>query len=321
MAVKILKTTVGIRSNTEELLPTLPLGVRLESLLTDFCQVEQIPWDEDLDGHIFIENATGPPTYEWDNDRVIFKGPFAQLQKNASDPRYSLWGNQGFLYRYALFLLEKKHKIYNLHACALYREEKDILYIVIGAAGSGKTVYLLSGLTKGLKLFSTETVHFRLLEEKDIVWYKGSLVDNVRRGTLVYDFPRFLPSDRARDPRTQWQEKTAIDLAAFSVHEESLKNPCKVHILFPRIERGFDSPVRTLIEDKRKAEKLIFDNITQKLAETTLLYDELAVLGLDRKDLTGPRMQAVKGLIDHPTVVGLVSVTAGPQNCWNDILE
>ena len=113
---------------------------------------------------------------KFSGEKARFKGPFLKLTQEASDLRFSLWGNQGFLYRYALYLLEKKHRIYNFHACALFHEKKDQMFVVIGGAGSGKTVYLLSGLIKGLKLFSTETVHFRI-EKNAVTWFLGSLVE------------------------------------------------------------------------------------------------------------------------------------------------
>jgi hypothetical protein len=319
-AVKILEATVGIQSNREELLPSLPYAVEVESLLTDFRQVEQISYGEGLDGYISVEDAEGDLTHEFHDTGVTFKGPFSRLQKEASDPRHTLWGNQGFLYRYTLYLLEKKHNIHNLHACALYQENKDALFVIIGGAGSGKTVYLLSGLEKGLKLFSTETVHFRM-DGSDIVWHMGSVVDNVRYGTLKHDFPRFLPSGDVPDPQSIWQKKIAIDLSAFCVQKETIKNPKAVHILFPRIEKGFEKPVWNSVKNRNKAEKILFDNITQKVTETTLLYDELAVLGLDESALANARLRSVKQLIGHRSIAEISSVLSDPKNCWGNVLK
>jgi hypothetical protein len=194
------------------------------------------------------------------------------------------------------------------------------LYLIVGGAGSGKTVYLLSGLEKGLKLFATETVHLQIVENK-VTWYMGSLVDNVRLGTLVHDFPLFLPPGCGHDPRSQWQEKMAIDLSPFCAKKDSLQNPRNVSFLFPRIEKGFERPVWIPVENRQKAEKFLFDNITQKLAETTLLYDRLAVMGLDRKDLAESRFQAVKELLGHPTISEITTVLASPQECWGDTLQ
>ncbi len=319
-AVKILKATIGIRSNQEELLPFLPFGVEVESLLTDFRRVEQISYKKGLDGYISVEDVEGDLTYKFHDNGVIFKGPFSRLQKEASDPRHTLWGNQGFLYRYALYLLEKKHNIYNFHACALYQEDMDTLFVIIGGAGSGKTVYLLSGLEKGLKLFSTETVHFRI-EGNNIIWHMGSVVDNVRYGTLMYDFPRFLPQGDVPGPQSIWQKKIAIDLSSFCAQKEFIKNPQAIHILFPRVEKGFERPLWNPVKNTSKAEKILFDNITQKVAETTLLYDKLTILGLDETDLANARLRSVKELASHQTVTEISSVLSNPKNCWKNVFK
>ena len=319
-AVKILKATIGIQSNQEELLPFLPFGVEVESLLTDFRRVEQISYKKGLDGYISVEDVEGDLTYKFHDNGVIFKGPFSRLQKEASDPRHTLWGNQGFLYRYALYLLEKKHNIYNFHACALYQEDMDTLFVIIGGAGSGKTVYLLSGLEKGLRLFSTETVHFRIVGN-NIIWHMGSVVDNVRYGTLMYDFPRFLPQGDVPGPQSIWQKKIAIDLSSFCAQKESIKNPQAIHILFPRVEKGFERPLWNPVKNTSKAEKILFDNITQKVAETTLLYDKLTILGLDETDLANARLRSVKELASHQTVTEISSVLSNPKNCWKNVFK
>ena len=114
-AVKILNSTIGIRSNQKELLPFLPFGVEVESLLTDFQRIEQIPYSDSLDGYISVEDTEADLAYDIHENKMDFKGPFSRLQKEASDPRHTLWGNQGFLYRYALYLLEKKHDIYDIN--------------------------------------------------------------------------------------------------------------------------------------------------------------------------------------------------------------
>ena len=205
IALKILKATVGIETNNKKLLPHLPFPREVKSLLTDFYRLDEIPYTEDLDGYVRILESPKAPHYERHGNEYIFSGPFEELSRTASDLRFSFWGNQGFLYRYALYLLEKYHHIYNLHACALYNPKDGTLYLIIGGAGSGKTVYLLSGLDNGMQLFSTETTHFRITNS-EIVWFKGSLVDNVRFGTIIHDFPEFLPDVKIPDPEKIWQE-------------------------------------------------------------------------------------------------------------------
>ncbi len=318
-AVRILNATIGISSNRKGLLPSSLSEIKVESLLTDFQRIEKIPYTHGLDGYISVQEEDAAPSYRVENDVVIFRGPFSHLVRRASDARYTLWGNQGFLYRLTLYLLEKRHKIFNLHSCALYDEKRDILYVIIGGAGSGKTVYLLSGLERGFKLFSTETVHFRL-KAGQLTWHMGSLVDNVRFGTLIHDFPGYLRGKKLPPRHKIWQKKMALDLSAYSINKETLQNPREVYILFPHIERGVEKTICMPLKDRRRASKNLFDNISQKLAETILLYDRLAVAGLDDAELAQHRLEAVHRLLDHPSIVQTASVLSNPEDCWSPIL-
>jgi len=319
--LQVLKATVGIRSNARDLLPKFPQQIEVKSLLTDFRDVTEIPYSAKLDGHIVLENqSSGAVVFERSNRRALFRGPLRKLERQASDLRFSLWGNQGFLYRFILFLLEKRHRIFSLHACGLYDEKKNFLYIAAGGAGSGKTVYLLSGIAKGLKLFSTETVAFQC-QGKKINWFKGSLVDNVRLGTLVHDFPQFLPRlDRPSSPGHVWQKKIALDLAFYQCAQETLVQPETI-LLFPRIEEGRKSFLFNAFEDKRPAAKAVFDNLSQKIAETIVLYDRLPVCGLDDALLADARLNAAYQLVENDSVVKTASVLAGPADCWGNLLD
>jgi hypothetical protein len=319
--LKILKATVAVSSNRTFLLPSFPLPVEVKSLLTDFNNVEEIPYSSKADGSIVINDILDKePLYHLEGTKASFRGPFVNLDRRASDSRYSLWGNQGFLYRFTLFLLEKKHHIYNLHACALCQPERNRLVIVAGGAGSGKTVYLLSGLEQGLFLFSTETVHFKK-EGSHIRWYLGSLVDNIRVGTLKHHFPRFLPvAFPSSDSENEWQRKIALDLSPYQVREATLVDP-EVIILFPRVEEGRPDFILNPVAETRQAVKALFDNISEKLAETWLLYDKLPLLSLDGPELAEARLEASRGLVRHKRVVLCATVLSGPRSCWGDILE
>lgn len=319
-AVKILEATVGIESDRKELLPCLPQEIEVKSLLTDFRQVEVIPYTADLDGCISIEESEGEPFFQFSEKLAQFRGPFVKLERGASDLRFSLWGNQGFLYRYVLYLLEKKHGIYNFHACALYHEKRDYLYVIIGGAGAGKTVYLLSGLARGLRLFSTEIVHFRR-DRDNISWFMGSVVDNIRFGTLKYHFPQFLPDIETPKTGEEWDKKIAMDLSSYKTDFDKLTNPSGVMILFPRIEEGREGFLLNPMEDKRKASKALFENISQKLAETVILYDCIPVLGLDERDMAFKRLKEVKELVHHEATIKIASILSNPYECWGDLFE
>ena len=146
-------------------------------------------------------------------------------------------------------------------------------------------------------------------------------MDNLRYGTLMRDFPRFLPDGDIPDPQSRWQKKIAIDLSAFRASRETITNPRAVHILFPRIEKGFGQTLWNPIRNRDTAAKSMFDNITQKLAETTVLYDKMTVLGLDTTDLANARLRAVHELSNHPSVAEISTVLSDPDKCWGNILK
>jgi len=318
-ALNILKATVGVETNNKKLLPPIPFDIEVKSLLTDFQCVDEIPYTEDLNGYIRILESPEAPHYERHGNEFIFSGPFEELSRKASDLRFSFWGNQGFLYRYTLYLLEKHHRIYNLHACALFDLYNHTLYLIIGGAGSGKTVYLLSGLAKGLRLFSTETVHFCIKKNK-IEWFKGSLVDNVRFGTLVHDFPQFFPDVKVPAADKIWQKKIALDLSSYATDFEILKNTQAVYILFPHIEQGRKGFIKNTICDTHKSSKILFDNISQKIVETTILYDKFPVLGLDDEEMARSRLESVIDCVNHSSISQIVSILSNPKDCWGDFL-
>jgi len=319
MGLHILRTTIAVEADKSGILPSFPLPVEVPSLLTDFRSVDLIAPPRRPDGSIVIEDRPGRPSGRLSGRRARFRGPFLRLAREASDARYGFWGNQGFLYRFALRLLEERRRTYSFHAAALVDERGPVLYVVIGGAGSGKTVFLLSGLSRGLKLFSTETVHFRF-ESGAIRWDKGSLVDNVRLGTLVHDFPQFLPPGI---PSAWTQDlpagKIALDLGTFASAADRLHNPAVVFLL-PRIEEDRRDHVRRSLEEPRPAAKAFFDNISQKISESFVLYDRLALPGLDTPGLAASRLKAAYRLAAHPSVRLTAEVLAGPATCWGDLL-
>jgi len=319
-AFKVLEAKVGIEANERSLLPQLPLKIEVESLLTDFSDVEEIPYSSDLDGYItVIDEKTRKASVEFSAEKLRLRGPFIRIAKEASDMRFSLWGNQGLLFRYLLFLLETKHQIYSIHGTALLEEDKNRLYLIVGSAGSGKTIYLLSGLDKGLKLFSAELVHFKK-KKGAIVWFLGALVDNVRIGTLRHHFPQFTPNIPISETKDEWQEKIALDLSSHKAKKETVVNP-EIVIIFPRIEEGRHGFHLTPIEEERKTAKLIFDNISQKISETVILYDKIPFGGFDNTRIAQARLNTVNKLAQHNTIMKAASVLSNPYECWGNLFE
>ncbi len=318
-AVQIGPLRVGIVSNHPAHIPDFPGKIEVKSLLTDFLRIEPLPYAEGLDGYIHIEEADEPPRCSFTEDTVTLRGPILELAGRASDARYSLWGNQGLLYRFALHLLEVRHHIYNLHACALYSPQERVLFVIAGGAGSGKTVYLLSGLAQGLRLFSTETVHLELKNDASL-WHMGSLVDNIRLGTLKHDFPEFLPDIPLPPADRVWQEKVALDLTPYRWTDELIQDPESIILLFPHIERGRGEFLLNQILDIEMAAKQLFDNISEKPAESFVLYDTIGVPGFDNESATQRRLDDIRKFVQNPRIRMIASVLSDPQHCWGDIL-
>ncbi len=314
---------MGLASNHQGLLPIWPGPVEVPSLLTDFYEVREIDWPTDeADGYILVEEAPDEATqYKVEDNAWIFRGPFIRLSRETADRRYTFWGNQGLLYRLTLAWLEKNHGIYSLHACGLVDEAKRRLIVVAGGPGSGKTVYLLSGLLRGLKLFSTETVHFRLMAS-EVQWFIGSLVDNIRLGTLRHDFPSFLPASLADSGEwsREWQAKIAVDLSAYRYSMDVLTSPDCL-LIFPRVEEGRPGFKSLAIEDRRHAARILFQNISEKIASSFILYDVLAVTGLETKEQAAARLNAVFNLLSHPRTRQPVEILTNPKECWGSLLE
>ena len=318
--IRILEATIALTANRESLLPVLPPPLEVHSLRTDFHEVEPIPYSSNVDGKVsIIEDASVGPRYRISGTQASWEGPLTALSQRASDPRFSLWGNLGFLYRFTLFLLERRHRIYNLHACALYEPSRHRLYVVIGGAGSGKSVYLLSGLERGLTLFSTETVHFRH-EGRSVRWFMGSLADNVRVATLRRHFPRFFPAEMDTPREDDRSRKIALDLSSYRAPEKNLVDPDCI-LLFPRVEEGFGKMVLRPLGDSRESSRALFANISEKLSQTTILYDRLPLPGFDSASLAEARVEACRGLARHGATVFCASVLSHPQDCWGNLLE
>jgi len=201
----------------------------------------------------------------------------------------------------------------------LFDRPKNRLYVIAGGAGSGKTVYLLSGVENGLELFSTESVHFTFVGGH-FIWFMGSLVDNVRVETLRLHFPHFLSPSLSMSPDIPWLGKVALDLSPYRCREEILCDP-EIVILLPRIEEGRRSFELNPLESPSRAVHALFDNIGEKLAETVLLYDILPVPGLDTANLATARRQAVEKLVGSEKTWLVASVLSRPGLCWGDILS
>jgi hypothetical protein len=328
-AIRNVHARLGLVSNNPDLLTGSEyFNDRVpQSLLTDYHRIDDVPWDgappgtASVDAELRILDTPGlEPSLAFEPDRVLAVGDWTALEAGNSDRRYSLFGNLGFVFRYVIHALERHHDTWSFHASAMVDGKGD-LWLIPGGAGAGKTVFLLEGLARGWTVFSTEMTHLRLTD-RGYEFYKGSLFDNIRLGTLLYDFPAVterlgiaLPA--ANDP---WGAKIALDLGHVQTPTDVLVSP-SLRIVSPKVESGRDRAVVTPLDRREKLVKLLFDNATEKHGGTVLLYDRLPVPSLDTPALMVRRLRAMQGLVDRATIKSARSTLCGARNCMEGLLD
>jgi hypothetical protein len=328
-AIRIVHALLGLVSNNGALLTRSEYFTDRvpQSLLTDYHRVDDIPWEGSpagVDAEIrIVDTPELEPAIAIEPDRVLAVGNWTALEAANSDRRYSLFGNLGFVFRYAIHALERYHDTWSFHASAMVDDKGD-LWLIPGGAGAGKSVFLLEGLSRGWTVFSTEMTHVRLTDD-GYEFYKGSLFDNVRLGTLLYDFPAVVerlglalpPSSLSEDP---WGSKIALDLAHVQAPADVLVSP-SLRIVHPKVESGRDRAIVRPLGRREKLVKLLFDNATEKHGGTVLLYDRLPVPSLDTPALMARRFRAMHGLVDRATIKSARSTLCGARNCLEGLLD
>lgn len=322
-AVKVVEATFGLVSNNEWLLhnPEFFSEYKMQCLLTDVYRVEDVPFGPNLDAYVYVTDIPNtPPAIKVGEREVWAAGPISELDAKMADRRYSLFGNLGVFFKYCMATLERAHGIFSFHASAMYVPEKNELIAVIGGAGAGKTVLILEGLSRGYQIFSVEMVHFAFRPE-GIVFFKGALMDNIRVGNLIHDFPR--AKDRLGveipDVKDIWGTKIAVDFEPMAPKPDVLVNP-KVTLLFPRIEAGRDPAIISDITNKQKLKWMLFNNATEKIGGTNLFYEQVTVDTMDTPELMRLRAEAMGRLLSGEVeILRAKSILAGTHNCMEGI--
>jgi hypothetical protein len=311
-------------SNNQRLIrnPEFFEEVHIQSLLTDFHKVKDIPFDDTLDAYVYVLDLPSIPPAIYVTERGIWTaGDYADLDDRVADRRYTLFGNMGLLFRYGLATLERYHGIYSLHASAMYVPPEDELIAVVGGPGAGKTVFLLAGIVRGYQIFSTEMLYFHFGPD-GCTFLKGALLDNVRLGSLLYDYPKAAEKLGLQLPEAEdvWGTKVTIDLHSVATADDELLSP-DVTFLFPRIEAGREVAIVNDVTDKRKLKKMLFDSATEKIGATTLLYESIPVGSFDTPHLMGKRLEAIQRFSSGEGfhIKRAKTILAGPQNCMEGI--
>jgi hypothetical protein len=325
-AIQIVHARLGLVSNQSGLIHRSEyFADRVpQSLLTDYHRVDDVPWSgspHEVDAELVVLDTPDlAPAITLAPDRAFLVGDWTALEATATDRRYSLFGNLGFLFRYVVVALERYHATWSFHASAMVDDKGD-LWLIAGGAGAGKTVFLLEGLRRGWTIFSTEMTHVRLTAS-GYELHKGSLFDNVRLGTLRHDFHDLAERLHLRLPDSPdpWGTKVALDLGHVQTPVDTLINPA-LRIVHPKVESGRTRAVVGRLDRREQLVKLLFDSATEKHGGTVLLYDCLPVPSLDTPDLMARRLTGMRGLVDRAEIRSARTTLCGATNCLEGLLD
>ena len=256
--LRVLQATVGVEADARALLLPFPLKIEVPSLLTDFRDVEEIPFPVRPDGRISLHGTTGGDIeYSFRNGQAVFRGPLRRFERSASDARFGLWGNQGFFYRFVLVPPRAPARRFQLPRLRALRREEPSTLRRRRRRRKRQDGLPLERDRQRLDASSRPRPSISGSAGRGLAWFKGSLVDNVRLGTLVHDFPMFCPPEFAGLAGDEvWRRKIALDLGDRQTPGDTLLSPAVV-LIFPHIEEGRPGLTVTRIEDKRAAAKAV----------------------------------------------------------------
>lgn len=321
--VKILGLSHGLASNVGSLIhnPIYFDPGEIYSQVTNWERIEDVDHSPDMNSNLYIFDAQDQQfEIRSDGDDLLVHGDISSLEDQVGDRRRTLLGNIGLWFRHAL-TTQERNGIFSLHASAIYKPVENELFIVVGKAGAGKTVFLLEAISRGYQVFSSEMTYFSYFSE-GIRFHRGALFDNIRAGTLIHDFPGAADQLGIEVPLVDepWEYKLSIDLRPLTTALSEITNPT-LSFVFPRIEKGIQRAIVRGISTPKEVATLLFASASEKISSTFLMYDSIPSVSLDTSELAANRWGAILKLVEGGKweIKQAVSTLAGPNNCMESI--
>ena len=317
--IRICGFVTRLVSNNERLLTESRYfdDLLMESLRTDVYRIEHVSADVPHDAEMIVHDLPGRDiAVDVQPGRIEAIGDFTRLERTCFDNRYSLFGNCGLFFRFAMAEMEEKG-LFSFHASALYRDEDSRLLLLVGGAGAGKTVFLLAAVPMGYRVLSAEMTHCRI-DDEGAHFYKGAVFDNIRVGNFVEDFPEAVEAFGVEIPEVDdiWAKKIPVDMTPVATADDIITNPTAV-VVFPKVELGRGAPVVTDVGRDRFTARLLFQNLSEKIAAPFLFYDQYPIAPFDSPARAARRHQFVESLLPH--IAEAKTVLTGPRECMEGV--
>jgi hypothetical protein len=325
--LKVVQARVGLLSNNLSLLDQPAYldaelqesNPRIWPFLCSLYRAEEIPFDQNMDGYIYIlDSKEAKPEITATSDRIYLAGDISgydqELEANPSLKRYTLFGNGGILAKFAYTLMERKHDLLSFHATSLYDEARNEMYVIVGPPGAGKTVIMLEGcLRRRYKVFATEMTHVQFTD-KGLTLYKGSLYDNIRLETVSELFPEIndVLEIKNKQPEKAGEAKICVSFAPLQTRDDVIHNP-RMNWLFPRIESESSKAIFTDIKSESALAKLLYENASENIVRPRIYYSRLALSLIDYPESAHHRLELCRRLVRDADTMMITPLSRMPQ--------
>jgi hypothetical protein len=91
-------------------------------------------------------------------------------------------------------------------------------------------------------------------------------------------------------------------------------------MILPRVEQGRKEYYLQVENDSQKVSRVLFENASEKIGQSVLLFEAVPFVCLDSPKSAGRRLGAIQALLDYKKLEKVVSIVSGPEDCWKNLV-